>query len=183
MLVVGSKIEVYTARLGRVRNFFTALCALYSISAHFNLELLGKRNIFRWGNSLLFWVGEIPGIPPKWHPDVCGLPCYNFGGWLCRFLPGFCLDILEHLKVLYHGSANLPYTLRIPKKNLEKPSQARLHPVVYLSSAFSYRTTNACLFSESYIYSPSCLLQTQKVVIYAQLHWLLVCFGPLYIEI
>ena len=39
--------------------------------------------------------------------------------------------------------------------------------------------TSASLFSESYIYSTTCLPQTQKVVVSSQLHWLLVCFGQL----
>ena len=48
------------------------------------------------------------------------------GRWL-RWL----LDILEYLKVLYHGSANIPYTLHIPIKILKIASLARLHPVIY----------------------------------------------------
>ena len=40
-----------------------------------------------------------------------------------------------------------------------------LHPPsFYLSSVFYTEQTNASRFSESYIYSPSCLPQTQKVV-------------------
>ena len=46
------------------------------------------------------------------------------------------LDVFGYLKVLYHGSANLPYTLHIPLHILKRASLARLRPVVYLSSAF-----------------------------------------------
>ena len=43
---------------------------------------------------------------------------------------------------------------------------------------------HTCLFSESYIYSPSCLPQTQKVVVIHNCNgYLLVCFGQLYNEI
>ena len=52
-----------------------------------------------------------------------------------------------------------------------------------ISYYFVSTTFNACFFSESYIYSPSCLPKTQKVVVSSQLHWLLVRFGQLYNEI
>ena len=65
----------------------------------------------------------------------------------------------------------LSYIIQI----LKRAGLVRLHPVVYLSSAFYTQQTNACLFSESYIYFPSCLPQAQKVVVSSQLHWLLVC--------
>ena len=72
---------------------------------------------------------------------------------------------------------------RIPLQILKSASLVRLLPVVYLLSAFYTQQTNAGLFSESYMYSPSCLPQTQKVVVFSQLHWLLVSFGQLYNEI
>ena len=90
------------------------------------------------------------------------------------------MDILEYLKVLYHRSTNLPYIIQI----LKRTNLARLHPVLYLSSAFYTQSKpTPALFSDNYIYSPSCLPQTQKVVVSTQLHWLLVCFGHLYNEI
>ena len=48
---------------------------------------------------------------------------------------------------------------------------------------FNTEQTNACRFSENYIYNPSCFPQIQKIVVSSQLHWLLVSFGQLYIEI
>ena len=74
------------------------------------------------------------------------------------------------------------HILSVYHQILRRASLARLCPVVYLSSAFYTEQTNACLFCESYIYSPSCLPQTQKVVVSSQLHWLLVCFVQLYNE-
>ena len=96
-----------------------------------------------------------------------------------------CLDILVYLKVLYHGSANLLFTLHIPITNIEKGWPSETPPsCLFVICILHTEQTNACLFSEGYIYSPSCLPQTRKVVVSSQLHhWLLVCFGQLYNEI
>ena len=96
--------------------------------------------------KLVFGFGKIPGFHPrpppppplpKWNPGVCGLlPCcccvvvvwWGGGGGVGR--GGFCLD------VLYHGNANLPYTLCIPLQIFKRANLVRLRPVIYLLSAF-----------------------------------------------
>ena len=108
---------------------------------------------------------------------VCFCLFVCFYCWLRWLLPG------EYLKVLYHGSANLPYTLRIPLQILKRASLETPPCCLFVICILYTEQTNTCFFSESYIYSPSCLPQTQKVVVSSQLHWLLVCFGQLYNEI
>ena len=105
---------------------------------------------------------------------------------VCVFLlvgwGSFCLDILEYLGVIIRkcqSSVYSPYTIT----NLEKSKLARIHPVVYLSSAFYTQSKPTPAFSVKATYTPlSCLPQTQEVAVSSQLHWLLVCFGQLYIR-
>ena len=75
---------------------------------------------------------------------------------------GFCLDKLEYLKVLYHGSANLVFTLSIALKVLKKASLARLRPVIYLSSAFYTQTKPTSAFSVNATYVLSLLLTSNS---------------------
>ena len=88
-----------------------------------------------------------------------------------------------YLKMLYHGNANLPYTLRIPVQILYwYTGIVRLSPVIYLLFAFYTQSKPTPTFSLKATYTPSCLTQTQKEVFSSQLHWLLVYFGHLYNE-
>ena len=79
-----------------------------------------KRNIFREGSrrgegggetNWSLGLGEIPGLPPFLNETrVCVWTQLFWGGGGLVGCGGFCLDILEYFKVLYLGSANLPYS-------------------------------------------------------------------------
>ena len=69
-----------------------------------------------------------------------------------------------YLKVLYHGSASLPYTLRIPLQILKRTSLTRLRPVVYLWSAFYTLSKPTLAFSGKATYtSPLAYLKLRKL--------------------
>ena len=102
----------------------------------------GKLVFGRGGIKLVFeglsinWslgLGEIQGLPPPPPPPPPPMKPWCVWTPLLLCCCGFCLDILEYLNVLYHGSANLPYTLRIPLQILKRANLARLRPVVYFS--------------------------------------------------
>ena len=173
---------------------FLLLCVHYTpLLMLFNIELLRKRNIFTgreesWclgrGNKLVSGLRRNTRASPPPHLNdtlVCvaspvAVVFFFCCCWLRWLLPGY---ILEYLKVLYHGSANLPHNLRIKLQILKRFSLVRFRPVVYLASEFYTEQNKTCHFSESYLYSPSCLPQTQKVVVSSQLHWLLVYWSAI----
>ena len=73
--------------------------------------------------------------------------------------------MIEYLKVLYHGSANLPYTLRIPLQILKRARLVRLRPVIYLSSAFYTQSKPTPAFSVKATYTlPLAYLKLRKLM-------------------
>ena len=117
-------------------------------------------------------LGEIPGAPLN---EI--LVCVSSSVCLFVLLRWLLPNILEYLKVLYNGSANLPYTLRIPLQILKRASLARAHPVVYLSSAFYTQSKPTSAFSVKATllplllttYSESCSSPTVALV--ASMFW------------
>ena len=95
-------------------------------------------------NKLDFGVRENPRASHINETLVCGLhSCSLF----CYGRDGFCLDIIEYLKVIYHGSANLPYLLRKPLQILKRASLARLPQLFIYLSAFYTQSKSTPAFS------------------------------------
>ena len=144
--------------VGRVRNFLILYVEYIPLLVFFNIELLKKRNIVSKGGEgggggerLVFGIRDNPrASPPKrnpaWTPIFFLFVLFGWGG--------FYLDILENLKVLYHGSANLPYNRHISLQILKRASLVGLRPVVYLLSAFYIQAKLTHAFSVKATYTP-----------------------------
>ena len=89
------------------------------------------------------------------------------------------MDKLGYSKLLYHGRANLPYTIT----NLEKSQPIVTPPSFFPSSAFYTQSKPTPAFLVKATYTPPLAYLKLRKWCFLKLHWLLVCFGQLFNEI
>ena len=115
------------------------------------------------GDKLAFGIrGDPMASPPNWNPCLVEVASARY----TRILKG-------GLSWKHQSSMYSPYSLHIPLQTLKRASLARLSPdlssAFYSHLHFTHRANQRLPFSESYIYSLSCLPQTQKVLVSSQL--------------